>query len=397
MTLPQRRRIRPRSRVGLCLAAGSARSSAANEAQARLGSISYPCPSQCLTEGLRRFFFTEILSRDLPPAPRCVTGRLLSERLGGSLRHAVRRCPSGSRRSNLVRSTTASDAGARLAPRRRPRPAARARRRGRRAAELGAERAALELRACVGADAARRCAERASAAQRAEIARPRGGARRRGRPDARNAEYERLWDVDRRGRRQRRLPPRAQHATSGQHVLAFDARARRRRARRRRRDPRARRARSPTAPATARPARELLERTILEADSRGPLLRDPVLRPAAVVEALSYRHLRRRRARRLRAARHAHEPAMGLGNVAVNVVWKLAVVAVYAALYELTPLRLDPATGGSGCCCSSPTTSPTTGSTASATRAACSGPATSSTTRRSTTTSRRRCARRGCR
>jgi hypothetical protein len=28
--------------------------------------------------------------------------------------------------------------------------------------------------------------------------------------------------------------------------------------------------------------------------------------------------------------------------VIVNVVWKLAVVAIYAALYELTPLRLDP-------------------------------------------------------
>jgi sterol desaturase/sphingolipid hydroxylase (fatty acid hydroxylase superfamily) len=34
--------------------------------------------------------------------------------------------------------------------------------------------------------------------------------------------------------------------------------------------------------------------------------------------------------------------AMGIGNVAVNVVWKLVVVAVYAALYELTPLRLSP-------------------------------------------------------
>ena len=33
---------------------------------------------------------------------------------------------------------------------------------------------------------------------------------------------------------------------------------------------------------------------------------------------------------------------MGLGNVTINVVWKLVVVAVYAALYELTPLRLDP-------------------------------------------------------
>jgi sterol desaturase/sphingolipid hydroxylase (fatty acid hydroxylase superfamily) len=33
---------------------------------------------------------------------------------------------------------------------------------------------------------------------------------------------------------------------------------------------------------------------------------------------------------------------MGLGNVAINVVWKFAVVATYALLYELTPLRLDP-------------------------------------------------------
>ena len=31
---------------------------------------------------------------------------------------------------------------------------------------------------------------------------------------------------------------------------------------------------------------------------------------------------------------------MGIGNVVVNVGWKLAVVAVYAALYELTPLRI---------------------------------------------------------
>jgi sterol desaturase/sphingolipid hydroxylase (fatty acid hydroxylase superfamily) len=33
---------------------------------------------------------------------------------------------------------------------------------------------------------------------------------------------------------------------------------------------------------------------------------------------------------------------MGLGNVAINVGWKFAVVAAYAAVYELTPLRLDP-------------------------------------------------------
>jgi sterol desaturase/sphingolipid hydroxylase (fatty acid hydroxylase superfamily) len=33
---------------------------------------------------------------------------------------------------------------------------------------------------------------------------------------------------------------------------------------------------------------------------------------------------------------------MGIGNVVVNVGWKAVVVATYAALYELTPLRLDP-------------------------------------------------------
>jgi sterol desaturase/sphingolipid hydroxylase (fatty acid hydroxylase superfamily) len=33
---------------------------------------------------------------------------------------------------------------------------------------------------------------------------------------------------------------------------------------------------------------------------------------------------------------------MGLGNVAINFVWKFAVLAAYVAVYELTPLRLDP-------------------------------------------------------
>ena len=33
---------------------------------------------------------------------------------------------------------------------------------------------------------------------------------------------------------------------------------------------------------------------------------------------------------------------MGLGNVIINVAWKAVVVVVFAALYELTPLRLDP-------------------------------------------------------
>ena len=33
---------------------------------------------------------------------------------------------------------------------------------------------------------------------------------------------------------------------------------------------------------------------------------------------------------------------MGLGNVVINVGWKAVVVVVYAAIHELTPLRLDP-------------------------------------------------------
>jgi len=34
--------------------------------------------------------------------------------------------------------------------------------------------------------------------------------------------------------------------------------------------------------------------------------------------------------------------AMGLGNVVINVAWKVVVVATYIGLYELTPLRLSP-------------------------------------------------------
>jgi sterol desaturase/sphingolipid hydroxylase (fatty acid hydroxylase superfamily) len=33
---------------------------------------------------------------------------------------------------------------------------------------------------------------------------------------------------------------------------------------------------------------------------------------------------------------------MGLGNVAINFVWKFAVLGLYVAIYELTPLRLSP-------------------------------------------------------
>src|SRR3954447_15326875 len=60
---------------------------------------------------------------------------------------------------------------------------------------LNAPRAAMEMRACIGADAARRCAVRASAALRAEI---RSRAEQLAAVDelgARNAHYEVLWDL----------------------------------------------------------------------------------------------------------------------------------------------------------------------------------------------------------
>ena len=61
-----------------------------------------------------------------------------------------------------------------------------------------------------------------------------------------------------------------------------------------------------------------------------------------VVEALTYRHLQSDGLVGYELRDTRTSLAMGLGNVTVNVVWKLAVVAIYAALYELTPLRLDP-------------------------------------------------------
>jgi DNA-binding FadR family transcriptional regulator len=62
-------------------------------------------------------------------------------------------------------------------------------------AELEAPRAALEMRACIGADAARRCAQRGSVELKARI-----GARHEQFAavedlDARNAHYEVLWDL----------------------------------------------------------------------------------------------------------------------------------------------------------------------------------------------------------
>jgi sterol desaturase/sphingolipid hydroxylase (fatty acid hydroxylase superfamily) len=60
-----------------------------------------------------------------------------------------------------------------------------------------------------------------------------------------------------------------------------------------------------------------------------------------LVEALTYRHLRSDGLVGYELQDTRTSLVMGTGNVVVNVLWKLAVVAIYAGLYELTPLRLD--------------------------------------------------------
>ena len=62
-----------------------------------------------------------------------------------------------------------------------------------------------------------------------------------------------------------------------------------------------------------------------------------------VVEALSFRYARDEEDLVGYDARDTRTSLLlGTGNVAINFVWKFAVVAAYAAIYELTPLRLDP-------------------------------------------------------
>ena len=61
--------------------------------------------------------------------------------------------------------------------------------------ELHVARAAMEMRAAIGADAARRCAIRADAARRAELLARAEQFARVEHLDARNAHYEVLWDL----------------------------------------------------------------------------------------------------------------------------------------------------------------------------------------------------------
>ena len=165
----------------------------------------------------------DILSRTLPPGAAVPSERRLSEELGAS-RHAVREALKRLQESGLIRISHGGATRVRdwrhdggldlllaLAASGEVPP------------ELEAERAALELRACIGADAARRCAERASAAQRAEILARAEALAASDEPEARNVEYERFWDVvvDGAGNVAYRLALNT--LVAGQHVLVLDA------------------------------------------------------------------------------------------------------------------------------------------------------------------------------
>ena len=166
----------------------------------------------------------DILSGVLPPGAAVPSERRLSEQLGAS-RHAVREALKRLQESGLIRISHGGATRVRdwrrdggldlllaLAAQGEVPP------------ELEAERAALELRACVGADAARRCAERADAALRAAIVARAEALAAAAEPEARNAEYERLWDaiVDGSGNVAYRLALNT--LVAGQHVLVLDAR-----------------------------------------------------------------------------------------------------------------------------------------------------------------------------
>jgi sterol desaturase/sphingolipid hydroxylase (fatty acid hydroxylase superfamily) len=60
-----------------------------------------------------------------------------------------------------------------------------------------------------------------------------------------------------------------------------------------------------------------------------------------IVEAISFRHIEDDHLVGFERNDTRTSLTMGTGNVIVNVGWKLVVVAIYAGLYELTPLRLD--------------------------------------------------------
>jgi GntR family transcriptional repressor for pyruvate dehydrogenase complex len=91
-------------------------------------------------------------------------------------------------------------------------------------AGLEIERAVLEMRACVGGDAARRCAARASAVVRAELEARAEMLAAETDLDARNAIYEAFWDLIIDGADNLAYRLALNTLVSGQQALELDAR-----------------------------------------------------------------------------------------------------------------------------------------------------------------------------
>jgi sterol desaturase/sphingolipid hydroxylase (fatty acid hydroxylase superfamily) len=61
-----------------------------------------------------------------------------------------------------------------------------------------------------------------------------------------------------------------------------------------------------------------------------------------IVEAISFKHIEDDHLVGFERNDTRTSLTMGMGNVIINVAWKLGVVAIYAGLYELSPFKLDP-------------------------------------------------------
>ena len=228
--------------------------------------------------------------------------RRLAEDLGAS-RHAVREALKRLQQSGLIRISHGGATKVRdWRAARRARAAAGARRAARGA---GIERAVMEMRASVGADAARRAATRATAVQRAELEARAEMLAAEHDLDVRNTLYEAFWDliIDAADNLAYRL---ALNTLQAGRQVSVDAR----RVAAELNDPQAIRALA-AAIASGRsrggegPGAGAAGEVRL--DGRGPLLRDPVLRPPAGRRGGQLPPLPRGRPRRLRAQRHAHE------------------------------------------------------------------------------------------
>jgi GntR family transcriptional repressor for pyruvate dehydrogenase complex len=166
----------------------------------------------------------DILAGDHPPGAALPSERQLSEELGAS-RHAVREALKRLQQAGLV---TISQGGATRVRDWRQHGgldlllALGAE--GDAPPELGLARATLEMRASVGADAARLCARRADPAARAELVARAEALAATADAHERTATYDVLWDriVDGSGNLAYRLALNT--LVAGQHVLEFDAR-----------------------------------------------------------------------------------------------------------------------------------------------------------------------------